>query len=203
MPPALEDVARVALTVLDALSGAGLPAALGGGLAFNLWALPRATKDVDINVFVAEEDHPRLLTALEQLGCAADREGAAWDGPRRAEFLRRAREGEVAVAWWGDVRLDLFVPSIPFYEEARRTLREVEFPDGRRRSVLSPEALAVFKLLFFRDKDLEDLRRLVGVQRERLDAAWVRGQIVAMLGDDDERVAAWDSIVRSATPPGP
>lgn len=191
----LEDVARIALRVQDALTDAGLKAALGGGLAFNLWALPRVTKDVDLNVFVGEEEHPRVLAVLENLGCAASRQGAPWNDSSRDDFLRRAREGEVAVAWYGDVRLDVFVPSIPFYDEAERTLRLVTFPDGRERLVLSPEALAVFKLLFFRDKDLGDLRRLVAVQREDLDAAWVRGQVAAMVGADDDRVRTWDAIV--------
>ncbi|MBX3469360.1 MAG: hypothetical protein KF878_21005 [Planctomycetes bacterium] len=198
---ALEDLPRLALRVLDAYADAGLKAALGGGLAFNLWVVPRVTKDIDVNVFAPEEEHGRVLAVLERLGCAASREGGPWDDARRAEFLRRARDGEVAVAWHGDVRLDVFVPSIPFYDEAERTLREVTFPDGRARLVLSPEALAVFKLLFFRDKDLGDLRRLVAVQAEALDRAWVRDQVVGMVGEDDERVAAWDEIVRRHGPP--
>lgn len=199
----LEDVARIALRVQDALTDAGLKAALGGGLAFNLWALPRVTKDVDLNVFVREEEHARVLAVLEGLGCAASGQGARWDDAAREEFLRRAREGEVAVAWYGDVRLDVFVPSIPFYDEAERTLRPVTFPDARERLVLSPEALAVFKLLFFRDKDVGDLRRLVAVQRDDLDVAWVRGQVVSMVGEDDDRVRTWDTIVDQHGRPRP
>jgi len=191
----LDRVPEVSLRVLDALEAAGLRAAMGGGLALNVWVVPRVTKDVDLNVFVGEEQHSELLGVLEEFGCLASRDGAPWNEEARATFLRQAREGEVAVAWSGEIRIDVFVPSIPFYEEAEKTLRAVAFPDGKQRLVLSPESLAVFKLLFFRDRDLVDLRRLVAARRDTLDTAWVRNQLTGMLGADNERVAAWDEIV--------
>jgi len=41
-----------------------------------------------------------------------------------------------------------------------------------------------------------DLERLVAVQGDALDAAYVRQQIVDMLGQDDPRVATWDRLWR-------
>lgn len=200
MSDAGDDLPAIALALLDALHDAGLPAALGGGLAFNLWAIPRVTKDVDLNVFVGEDRHADALDVLAAASCRPTRDGAAWDESLRRDLLRRAREGEVVILWRGDVRIDVFFPSIPFYAEAERTLRRVTFPDGRARPVLSPEALAVFKLLFFRDKDVADLRRLVAIRGADLDAAWVRARVVEMLGDDAERVATWDEIVEAHGP---
>jgi len=199
--PSLGNLPNLAVELLDALNRAGFKAALGGGLALNLWVQPRTTQDVDINVFLAEDRYPDLLGALQEFGCLASRDGAAWDEAHREDFLRRAREGDVAICWFGPIRIDVFVPSIPFYEEAKRTLREVAFgSDGAKRLVLSPEALAVFKLLFFRARDILDLRRLVAVRRETLDTGWVRAQIVGMLGEDDERVETWDEIVHTHGP---
>jgi hypothetical protein len=54
----------------------------------------------------------------------------------------------------------------------------------------------VFKLLFARSKDFADLERLVSVQGERLDHAYIRRWIVEMMGEDDDRVTRWDHIVR-------
>ena len=45
--------------------------------------------------------------------------------------------------------------------------------------ILSVEAVAVFKLLFFRSKDVADLERLIAVRPE-LDRAYVRRWLVAM-----------------------
>ena len=44
------------------------------------------------------------------------------------------------------------------------------------------EAIAVFKLLFFRGKDRVDMERLVAVHPE-LDRAYIRGWIVKMMGE--------------------
>lgn len=59
---------------------------------------------------------------------------------------------------------------------------------------LSAESIAVFKLLFFRAKDLVDLERLIAVQGADLDGAYVRRWLVDMMGDDDERVLRWDAM---------
>src|SRR5690606_27983846 len=40
-----------------------------------------------------------------------------------------------------------------------------------------------------------DLERLVAVQGERLNHAYVRDQLVAMVGDEDERVQRWDQLL--------
>ena len=60
---------------------------------------------------------------------------------------------------------------------------------------LSAEATVVFKLLFYRAKDLVDIEKLVAVQGEDLDRAYIRGWMVDMMGNDDERVDEWDDIV--------
>ena len=57
----------------------------------------------------------------------------------------------------------------------------------------------MFKLLFFRGKDLVDLERLVAVH-QGLDCAYVRRWIVDMMGADDDRVHRWDAIVQRFAP---
>jgi hypothetical protein len=60
--------------------------------------------------------------------------------------------------------------------------------------VLSAEDLTVFKLLFFRGKDVVDVERLVAAQGDRLDRDYVRRWLVACVGEHDERVHRWDTI---------
>jgi hypothetical protein len=97
------------------------------------------------------------------------------------------------------MRIDVFVPSIPFSDEAGRTLVTVTVDDWTGR-FLSPEAIAVFDLLVFRLKDRSDLEGLVAVRGPDLDRAYVRKWIVEMMGDDDPRVRAWDDIVARFPP---
>lgn len=165
---------------------AGISCAIGGGLAFGRWVQPRATIDADINVFAAPARYEEALAALTSIGAVLDRD----------ECLRRFARGDVAFARLDGIRVDLFVPSIPFYEEAERTIVYTTI-DGRVIPFLSPESLAVFKLLFFRPKDIVDLRKMVQELGGSLDTSWVREHVVAMMGEADERISRWDEIVGS------
>jgi hypothetical protein len=100
------------------------------------------------------------------------------------------------VGRWAGIRIDVFTPSIPFSIEAGRTRVHLVDESGVATWFLSREAITVFKLLFFRPKDLVDLERLVAVSGPSLDHAYVRRWIVEMMGEDDPRVTAWDGIVR-------
>ncbi len=178
MTPAapVESALDVGLRLARELLRAGVPYALGAN------GLVRATADVDINVFVEPDRLDPVFDALERSGVAVDRE--------------RARAAAVAegmfVAWHGPWRVDVFTPSIEFSWEASRTTFTVDY-EGEAVCFLSAEALAVFKLLFFRTKDLGDLEQLVAL-RPDLDRGYVRAKIVEMLGDTDPRVQAWDAL---------
>jgi hypothetical protein len=129
----------------------------------------------------------RTLDALEAAGIEVDRSRCAREATARGMFIVHL----------GMYRIDAFTPSIEFSWEALCT--RVEQPiEGENVWFLSAEALAVFKLLFFRAKDIVDLQRLLDVQGERLDRAYVRQWLVRMMGNDDDRVRRWDELVAAA-----
>ena len=103
--------AEAAREIADALAAAGLPHAIGGALALGVAGVPRGTKDVDVNVFVDDEQVPHVIDALSALGIEVQREAA----------LARARRDGMFVGMWDGMRIDVFVPSIPFSHEAART----------------------------------------------------------------------------------
>ena len=180
------DPLDAALAVADVFEARGISYAVGGALAFGLWGVPRSTVDVDFNVFVRPDDLGGVIAALESLGIVVD-----GDAARRASEV----DGMFSVRM-GRFRVDLFSASIDFAWEAerRRVKRKVE---GRDLWFLSAESLAVFKLLFFRTKDVADLQRLIAVQGSRLDTGYVREAVAGMLGEDDERIREWDALVRA------
>lgn len=181
--------AEAAQRIADALEAAALPHAIGGALALAIAGVPRGTVDVDINVFVGEERIEDVISALAALGVEIDRDTAIAAAMRDGMFVGR----------WDGMRIDVFLPSIPFSHDAARTRIRVTDQTGWSGWFLSAEALAVFKLLFFRGKDLVDLERLVAVRPE-LDRAYVRRWIVEMMGEDDERTKRWDAIVERFAP---
>lgn len=185
MAVAERSAAEAAQRIADALASAGLAYAIGGALALAIAGVPRGTADVDVNIFVPISRTPDIANVLGTLGIEIDLHSAT----KRAE-----REG-MFVGRWDGMRIDIFLPSIPFAFEAERTRILVTDDTGWSGWFLAAEAIVVFKLLFFRGKDLVDLERLVAVRPE-LDLGYVRRWIVDMMGEEDERTRAWDDIVR-------
>jgi hypothetical protein len=186
--PEPNDPLEAGLQLARAFACSGISYALGGALAYGIWGIPRGTLDVDVNVFLEEAELGKLATALSSLGIAVDVERLKRDSAARG----------MSVVHFGPYRVDLFTPSIPFAGEAERTRREVEI-EGERIYFLSPEVLAVFKLLFFRPKDIVDLERLLEVQGAALDREYVRRELVQMMGEADERVVCWDRLTRAGS----
>ncbi|MGB2712689.1 MAG: hypothetical protein WBC51_00820 [Vicinamibacterales bacterium] len=183
------DAVQAGLRVARALEEAGISYALGGALAYGQHGVPRATIDVDVNVFAGPELLGDVLTALRPLGIECD----------EAVARRQTEEQGMLQLDFAGMRLDVFVPSIEFSQDAERT-RVRQAVDGQEAWFLSAEALCVFKLLFFRGKDIVDLERLIATQGDALDADYVRTKMVEMMGDEDERVETWDRLVREHRP---
>lgn len=177
------NAAEVGLSIARALEARQVPYALGGALAYGVWALPRATKDVDLNLFVASDQLPGAFDALSSAGVVFD----------RVEAARLAAEEGLFIGWVGACRIDVFTPSIPFSWEALKTRVSVKVGDSAV-WFLSAEALSFFKMMFFRGKDIVDLERLISSTGKRLDAPYVRRWLVETMGEDDERVRKWDEL---------
>ena len=174
----------IANRLAAALDVAGVPYAIGGAIAWGIWADPRGTHDVDINLFVTPDQLGHALDILAAAGLEIDR--------RRA--FEADLEGQVLVGRSDGLRVDLFTPSIPFSWEALKTRKRLTGVSGTA-YYLSAEAITVFKLLFFRPKDLLDLEKLLAVQGKGLDAPYVRRWLVEMMGETDPRVVTWDGLV--------
>lgn len=177
--------ADAAQALANALEEAGIPYAIGGALALAIAGVPRGTADVDINVFVSEQRLDDVIAALATVGVEVNRPDAVARSSRDGMFIGR----------WDGMRIDVFLPSIPFAKEAQTTRIQIVDDSGWSGWFLSAEAVCVFKLLFFRGKDLVDLERLVAVRRE-LDTAYVRRWIVDMMGEEDARTRRWDEITK-------
>lgn len=146
--------------------------AFGGALALAYYAEPRATVDIDVNVFGPDVDEARLMEELASVGYAPEA-GADRGAPIAGRRLRRASD---------PFPLDLFLPLGPGYDEIRSRVRQWPFgPHRIALPFLSAEDLAVFKLSFGRDKDWVDLRQ---IRRSglALDLDYIERQAVELRG---------------------
>jgi predicted nucleotidyltransferase len=180
--------AEVARAVADALERHGLPYALGGAIALGFYAAPRATVDVDVNVFVPPADElPRALAALADAGFTPDEDERRLQARANAEGQFR---GSI-----GGMRVDVFVPAIAYYAQLASRRREVTLL-GRRLWIVGPEDLVVLKMMFFRRKDLADVEAILRDQQSSLDRQFIRRHLIELVGAEDERLVALDTIER-------
>jgi hypothetical protein len=152
---------------------AGVPHAFGGALALAYWAEPRSTIDIDINVFVPPDQSAAVLDPLAALG--ADVEGGA-------DAIRA--DGQARVVW-ADTPIDLFFAYDAFHVAAEAGAVEVPFA-GRTIRVLSPDHLAVCKVIFDRPKDWIDIGAMIAAGTS-ITAAEVMRWVGRIAGDDDPR----------------
>jgi hypothetical protein len=169
------------VAIHGALAAARIPHAIGGALALAYYAVPRATVDVDVNVFVPVERWPEIRDALEPLGVNV----AADDATLR-------RDGQVRL-WWDRNPVDLFFSYDPFHEEMRRAARRVPFA-GETIPILAPEHLAVCKAMFDRSKDWLDIEQII-VATDPLDVPEIEAWLEAMVGEDNPRLVRLREIL--------
>ena len=158
-----------------ALDKAGVPHAIGGALALAYYAEPRATIDVDINVFVHTDKWPAIRDALAPLGVDVE-----------ADEKELGRDGQVRI-WWDRNPVDLFFSYDPFHDGMRRSARKVPF-NGSTIPILGPEHLAVCKAMFDRPKDWLDIEQML-VATSPLDLEEIKGWLERMVGQDDPRMS--------------
>lgn len=183
------DATEAAVHFAKALTAAKIPHAVGGAIAYGFFGVARGTHDVDLNLFVDGESAAGAIDVLIDAGLSIDRSSA----------IGSARERGDARGTYSGMPVDLFFNSIPTHERAFRRLKNVTL-HGVPIQVLSPEDTAIFKMLFFRGKDLVDVERLLGLMGQQLDCTYVRDNLVELVGEDDFRTKKWDEFVAQLIP---
>ncbi len=177
------DAAAVARQLAVALDARRQPYALGGAIALGYWAAPRGTVDVDLTLFLEPDKPSACVWLLQDLGCQLTA-AEATDSIREHGFCRVKYSG---------VRVDVFLPTIPFYAAARDRRRTVTLGE-QPIQIWDAESLVVFKMMFFRRKDIADIEQILRTQREALDGTWIEGQLEQLFGRHDPRVFQWKEL---------
>lgn len=170
-PPLPEKV----IVIHEALKDARVPHALGGALALAYYADPRATIDIDLNVFIPTERSQKAIDVLVELGVdASNLDPAALE-----------RDGQCRL-WWGDNAVDLFFSYAPIHDEMRKEARKVPFAEISV-PILAPEHLAVCKAMFDRRKDWLDIEQML-LATDDLDVERIEDWLSRMVSPDDQRL---------------
>lgn len=170
------------------LSESRIPYAFGGALslAFNIQE-PRATIDIDVNVFVSVDQADRVFQALSQIRVT------------KAQRDILQHDGQVRLDWDGTA-VDLFFATVPFHAAAASRVERVEFL-GHPMPILSATDLTVCKAVFARLKDWADIEAMhhAGTVDTDEALAWVRD----ILGPGSPNEAQLQELLASPVPPRP
>jgi hypothetical protein len=139
-------------SVHEALASAQIPHAFGGALAVGYYGEPRATADIDANVFIRAHDWPAVAVLLAPLGIDIEIDDSE---------LERSSELRLD---WGATPIHLFFSCDALHEQMRRALRRVPF-NGGAIPVVAAEHLIVRKAILDRPK-LNEIRGGVGLTGE-------------------------------------
>jgi hypothetical protein len=155
----------------EAFDTADLPHAFGGALALAFCTHePRATQDIDVNLFVGVDELDRVARSLPS---AVEL--------NRADRAAIRRDGQTRL-WWDRTPVDVFLSNHPFHDHAEANRRWVPFA-GIELPVLACADLAVFKAFFARLKDAVDIAAMVAAGA--VDLVELRETIDALLGGDE------------------
>jgi hypothetical protein len=170
------------LATHHALEGTQIPHAFGGALALAFHGEPRATVDIDVNVFAGREQSAAALGALASAGAAVDgaREQAAQAGQCRAML--------------GQTPIDIFFADLAFHRDMQRAVRNVPFA-GESIPIVGAEHLMVCKMWFNRPKDWIDIEQML-VTVPDLRVSEVRRWMNEIAGPDDARTQRLDALLR-------
>lgn len=168
----------------EALAEAKIPHAIGGALALAYYAEPRATIDIDLNLFVPTVQWEGTVDALVASGVSAD----------ELEPSTLLRDGQCRL-WWGENPIDLFFANAPIHDAMRGEIRKVPFA-GATIPILGPEHLAVCKAMFDRPKDWLDIEQML-LGTAGLDVSEIERWLIRMVGENDPRLGR----LRNLQPP--
>ena len=178
------DAADVAKRVSAKLVAGGCDYAIGGAIALGYWAEPRGTIDVDFTLFIPPDKPGECVWLLQELGCELN----------TSDALRSLNEHGFCRVSYAGLRVDVFLPTVPFYEDARKRRQLVDL-GGQEILIWDAETLVVFKMMFFRRKDIVDVEQILRIQGASLDCIWIRERLAEIYGKRDPRISQWDDLV--------
>jgi hypothetical protein len=170
-------------SVHGALAKARIPHAFGGALAVGYYGEPRATGDIDVNVFVSVDAWPGIKESLASLEIDIgidDREVTRYD--------------ELQLDW-GSTPVHLFFSCDRLHEQMRQAVRKVPFNRGAI-PLIAAEHLVVRKAILDRPKDWHDVEQIL-VATSPLNLKEIEDWLQRLAGKDDPRVAKLSQVKTS------
>jgi hypothetical protein len=143
-----------------------IPYMVIGGMANAVWGEPRATLDIDVTIWVEDDEIQNLIKSLTPVFKLLP------ENPR--EFISKTRV--LPIATQDNTRIDLLFGMLPFEETAISRAIEKDI-QGTSVRFCTAEDLILHKIISDREKDLRDAENIIARQKNKLDIAYLEPRI--------------------------
>ena len=143
-----------------------LPYMIIGGLANAIWGHPRATLDIDVTVWVLDDQIQKLLSILE--------EKYVFMVAEPFDFISKTRV--LPIKNNENLRIDIIFGALPFEKDALDRAVEVKVGNSFIK-FCTAEDLILFKIISERSKDLDDVRGILRFQKDDIDFEYLEPRI--------------------------
>jgi hypothetical protein len=156
--------------LIDRVEGTGIPYAITGSIASNLWGIPRTTHDVDIVILLRDANVADVLKAFAReyyVSEAAVRDAVARGGMFNVIDSRKSLKADFWIS-----------TNDPFNRKMLERRRRVEIVPGREAFVGTAEDVLLHKLVWHQitpsERQLADAAGIAAVQAGSLDLDYLR-----------------------------
>ena len=151
------------------LKNENVPYMIIGGLANAIWGYPRATLDIDVSIWVLDDQIQRLLSILEKKYVFLVK--------KPNDFISKTRV--LPIKNNENLRIDIIFGVLPFEKDALDRAVEVKIGASSIK-FCTAEDLILLKIISERSKDLEDVRNVLRYQKDNLDYSYLEPRIMEL-----------------------
>lgn len=184
----VSDIEGRLLSITREFQKAQIPHAIGGAIALAFYSEPRATADLDVNIFLHPDQKEVVLSILSSIIKIDDRDAVASSIDQNAQTRIR----------WNDTPIDLFFSNTPFHDSCADRIRWADYLTEEV-PILSPEDLIIYKIAYDRPQDWLDVGKMVTFCGANLDKDYIRKWIYDIFNPDDRRVARLEALLARET----
>lgn len=145
---------EVLYLLAEALEYQNISYAIGGSLALSHYTVPRVTSNIDLNVWIYTKNE--LFSMINVLHSIS---------PVKIIFGKEFyNEKNIMHFFWNDIKIKIFLPLYSSLVDQMKNTIQLGLPHPvtlKEIKIISKESLAIFKLWWSRDKDIDDLKMLL------------------------------------------
>lgn len=172
---------EVLYLLAETLEDQNIPYAIGGTLALSHYTVSRATSDIDVNIWIdTKSELKSMITVLHSISPVKILSEYEESEVKSVQHYidKCYSEQNIMRFFWHDIKIKIFLPAYSLLRDQVRNTIQLGLPHPvtlKEVPIISKESLAIFKLWWYRDKDVSDLKMLLYMNKDIDSSDVVRG----------------------------